>query len=167
MREHYKLYLNLLAMLILGLSACAVSTQAQSFPVYVSVGPTIYALSGGNSTVVATLAGANFESLAVGPDNADLDAWGNAVHPFLLYACDTANNAIYRLDPTVAGGTLQQVYSGAIPPTITPNCGRFSRPETCTSPIDPERGFIGSAVPRITARTSRSAAARLALPPCR
>jgi len=121
-RERRKFYLNLLALLILSLSTCAVNTSAQSFPVYVSAGPTIYALSGGNSTVVATLAGANFESLAIGPDNTDLGASGNAVHPFLLYACDTANKAIYRLDPTVANVTLQQVYSGA----ITPNCGRFS-----------------------------------------
>jgi hypothetical protein len=121
-RERYSFCLKILVLLIFGLSKCAVSTQAQSFPVYVSAGPTIYALNGGNSTVVATVAGANFESLAVGPDNADLDAWGNAVHPFLVYACDTANKAIYRLDPTVASVTLQQVYSGAIPP----NCGRFS-----------------------------------------
>ena len=107
---------------ILSLSACAVSTRAQSFPVYVSAGSTIYALSGGSSTIVSTLAGANFESLSIGPDNADLDAWGNAVHPFVLYACDTANKAIYRVDPTAAPVSLQRIYSGA----ITPNCGRFS-----------------------------------------
>ena len=63
-RERRKFYRNLLALLILSLSTCAVNTSAQSFPVYVSAGPTIYALRGGNSTVVATLAGANFESLA-------------------------------------------------------------------------------------------------------
>jgi hypothetical protein len=117
-----RLYLNLMVLFILGLSVCVVGTRAQSFPVYVSAGPTIYALSGGNSTIVATLAGANFESLTVGPDNADLDAWGNAQHPFVLYACDTANKAIYRLDPTAATVALQRIYSGA----ITPNCGRFS-----------------------------------------
>jgi hypothetical protein len=122
MRQRYKCFVNVLALLMLGLSTCAVSTRAQSFPVYVSAGPTIYSLSRGSSTVVTTLAGANFESLMVGPDNADLDAWGNAQHPFVLYACDTANKAIYRLDPTAATVALQRVYSGM----ITPNCGRFS-----------------------------------------
>src|SRR5438876_10661104 len=97
-RERRNFCLSILALLIFSLSTCAASTRAQSFPVYVSAGPTIYALSGGSSTVVATLAGANFESLAVGPDNADLTS-GKADHPFLLYACDTANTAIYRLDP--------------------------------------------------------------------
>jgi hypothetical protein len=121
-RERRNFCLSILALLILGLSICAVNASAQSFPVYVSAGPTIYALSGGSSTVVATLAGANFESLSVGPDNAELDVDGNAQHPFVLYACDTANNAIWRLDPTAVPVALQRIYSG----TITPNCGRFS-----------------------------------------
>jgi len=75
------------------------------------------------------VSGANFESLAVGPDNYDTDGSGNALHPFLLYACDTTNKIIYRFDPTTLDLippqplVRQQVYSPGNP-AITPVCGR-------------------------------------------
>lgn len=110
---------------VLSLSIFTASSLAQSFPVYVSAGPTIYAIKNGNASVVATQSGANFESLAVGPDSADLDGAGNAQHPFLLYACDTANNAIYRLDPAAPAIGPQLVFSDPMGP-LTPECARFS-----------------------------------------
>src|SRR5260221_8756200 len=67
----------------LALSVLSVGAEAQSPSVYVSGGTTIYTLSGGSLTPIFTLAEANFESLAGGPDNADLDAGGNAQHPFM------------------------------------------------------------------------------------
>jgi hypothetical protein len=96
--------------------------RAQSNTVYLSGGATLYTASGGTITALPTVTSppANFESLAFGPDNADLDTLGNAQHPSLLYACDTANGRIYRLDPATPT-VVQQVYSAV---GTMPVCGR-------------------------------------------
>jgi hypothetical protein len=107
---------------VLFLTVLCASASGQAVPVYVSGGSNIYKISGGTASLVLTVSGANFESLAIGPDNADTDLSGNASHPVLLYACDTANNKIYRFDPATPSVT-QLVYSGG-PPIITPVCGR-------------------------------------------
>jgi hypothetical protein len=108
---------------VLFLTVLCTAAWGQSVPVYVSGGSNIYKIIGGTDSLVLSMSGANFESLAVGPDNADTDPSGNAAHPFLLYACDTVNNKIYRFDPTAALPIKQLVYSGGTP-VITPVCGR-------------------------------------------
>jgi hypothetical protein len=100
------------------LALCAGAAWGQAVPVYVSGGQNIYTVSAGSATTLLTVSGANFESLAIGPDNADT-VGGNASHLALLYACDSANNRIYRLDPATPT-VVQQVYSGGIKPL----CGR-------------------------------------------
>lgn len=116
----------------LALSMFSASAMGQSAPpVYVSGGTTIYQyqLKNGKGTLAAilTVSGANFESLAVGPDNADLDSDGNPAHQTLVYACDTANKQIVRFDPTltapIPSSKVQQVYSGSSG-SIIPVCGR-------------------------------------------
>ncbi len=112
------------------LTICADAAWGQTVPVYVSGGQNIYKVSGGTVTTVLTVSGANFESLAIGPDNVDKSLDGlNADHPFLLYACDTAGNTIIRFDPTATGTPTtiprQQVYSGGTV-GIPPECGRSS-----------------------------------------
>jgi hypothetical protein len=104
------------------LLAFSLTAYAQVVPspptVYVSGGPNIYSVTVATGAVKAIFTspnGANFESLAIGPDNAD------AAHPFLLYACDTATNSIIRLDPTAAAIAAQSVASGLAFP---PMCGR-------------------------------------------
>jgi hypothetical protein len=87
--------------------------------VYVSGGTTIYSVANGTATLIFTSPNnnSNFESLAIGPDNVDTDAAGNAAHPYLLYACDTGTNSIIRFDPTAAVIAAQSVASGlAFPP---------------------------------------------------
>jgi len=108
----------------LALSVLSPAAQAQNPAVYVSGGASIYKLSGGSLVSIFTLSGANFESLAGGPDNAveDLDAAGNPLHPFMLYACDTTGRQIIRFDPTAAAISTQRVYSGA----KVPECGRIT-----------------------------------------
>jgi hypothetical protein len=108
----------------LALSMLSAGAQAQPPSVYVSGGSSIYKLSGTSLISILTVSGANFESLAGGPDNVDLDAAGNAAHPFLLYACDTARKQIVRFDPTATPPIrmTQTVYAGL----IEPECGRFT-----------------------------------------
>jgi hypothetical protein len=77
----------------------------------------------GGFNLILTVPTANFESLAIGPDNAETDPAGNAAHPFLLYACDTAGKTIIRFDPTAATIATQSVTPTL---TITPICGRSS-----------------------------------------
>jgi hypothetical protein len=115
---------SLMAVLALVLVLCVLSpvAQAQNPAVYVSGGASIYKLSGGSLVSIFTLSGANFESLAGGPDNVDLDAAGNPSHAFMLYACDTAGKQIIRFDPKAAAISTQVVYSGA----IAPECGRIT-----------------------------------------
>jgi hypothetical protein len=94
-------------------------------PVYVSGGNSIYrvTVATGTATLIFTSPNnsSNFESLAIGPDNIDTDAAGNAAHPYLLYACDTGTNSVIRFDPTIAGSVIQSVTSTL---AITPVCGR-------------------------------------------
>jgi hypothetical protein len=91
---------------------------------YVSGGTFIYKVSGASVSVVLNQAGANFESLAIGPDWADKDAAGNAAHPFLLYACDTARHLVIRFDPANAA-TIDTIYNNGVA-GLTPVCGRSS-----------------------------------------
>jgi hypothetical protein len=73
--------------------------------------------------------GPYFSSLAVGPDNVDEDGFGNALYPFLIYACDNHTNTMIRFarpasPVTTTNPTVEQVYNGS--PAITPVCGRFT-----------------------------------------
>jgi hypothetical protein len=97
---------------------------AQSDTVYVSGGATIYAVSGGSASAIVTVSGANFESIAVGPDPNinNVDSAGNASHPFLIYACDTANNKIIRFDPA-SPSPYETIYNNTIN-GLVPECGR-------------------------------------------
>lgn len=115
----------LVPVMVLGLVLGLFATQA-SAQVFVSGGPTIYKQNGAGFTAVVTVANANFESLAIGPDNADTDANGNAVYPFLLYACDTALNQVIRINASAAAPTVQTVASGLAFPPI---CGRSTATE--------------------------------------
>ena len=130
-------------LLLLSLSLTAYSQVLPSPPTaYVSSGPTIYKVTVATGTVTpiftspnSGLHPANFESVAIGPDNAFTDTdgscgldCGNAAHPYLLYACDTSAapsptaNSIIRFDPTAALPiTAQTVASGLAFPPI---CGR-------------------------------------------
>ena len=104
-----------------------VATGASAQTVYVSGGANIYAVTNGTATVIYSNANANFESLAIGPDNVDTDNFGNAAHAFLLYACDPAGNII-RLDPAQFNAadptktSFQSVANGGL--GIAPVCGR-------------------------------------------
>jgi hypothetical protein len=93
--------------------------------VYVSGGTTIYSVTvaSGTATLIVTSPNnsSNFESLAIGPDNVDTDAAGNAAHPYLLYACDTGTNSIIRFDPSAVPITPQTVASGL---SFPPICAR-------------------------------------------
>ena len=66
--------------------------------VYVSGGPIIYTVANGTISPIFTSnnPNANFESLAIGPDNAtvDVDGGGNAKYAYFLYACDPAGTII-------------------------------------------------------------------------
>jgi hypothetical protein len=96
--------------------------------VFASGGPFIYEASGGTLTLIFTApssdSGTNFESLAVGPDYAEVDSFGNALHPFLIYACDTKGNTIVRLDPANTSN-VETVYNNSVA-GLVPVCGRFS-----------------------------------------
>lgn len=91
---------------------------------YVSGGPFIYVVNGGTASVIFNRAGSNFQSLSIGPDYVDKDGAGNAAHPFLLYACDTAMNQVIRFDPANSA-VVDVVYNGAIA-GLSPVCGRSS-----------------------------------------
>ncbi len=119
-----------LAVAVFGLALSLFSTQASAQfltsppPVYVSGGNNIYSVSGGviNTPALVSVLGANFESLAIGPANVDVDAATNAKYAFFLYACDPAGTIIRiaffpastpNTLPTVAG--TETVYSGSVP----------------------------------------------------
>jgi hypothetical protein len=97
-------------------------TWGQPIPVYVSGGPFIYQVNGSSLTTILKKAGSNFASLAIGPDNVDLDAHGNALHPFLIYACDIKTNTIIRFDPSNPS-VRDTVYNASVS-GLTPVCGR-------------------------------------------
>ncbi len=128
----------ILCVLLLCSSAFGSEVGPSPTPVYVSGGPYIYnVLSNGtlakvyDATLITPLdpnggayAGPYYSSLTVGPDYADVDAYGNALYPFLIYACDNHTNTIIRFAPTgTLNPTVEQVYNGS--PAITPVCGRF------------------------------------------
>src|SRR6266404_9419565 len=127
---------SILFLLLLSFGSMAWSPVLPTPPtVYVSGGATIYSVTvaTGTATLIFTSPNnsSNFESIAIGPDNAftDTDIPGNAAHPFLLYACDTALNQVILFDPTAALPiTPQTVASGLAFPPI---CGR----STATSDV--------------------------------
>jgi hypothetical protein len=157
--------LSIVCLLLLSFS---LTTYAQVLPspptVYVSAGTTIYMVTVASGTVTPIFTSpnpnANFESLAIGPDNAftDTDAvcgmdCGNASHPYLLYACDTsAANSIIRFDPTAFDGVhpikAQTVASGLAFPPI---CGR----STATSDVY-VTNKSGPGVYRLTASSTQT-----------
>ena len=123
--------------LILGVFLFCFTTFGQN-PVYVSGGPYIYNVQNGSLVTVydATIitpttdsayTGPYFSSLAIGPDYADVDAFGNALYPFLIYACDNHTNTIIRFAPTgTLNPTTDVVYYGGLESALTPVCGRFT-----------------------------------------
>jgi hypothetical protein len=102
-------------------------------PVYVASGGTIYSVTfPANSPAVVTpifkQANLSFESLAIGPDNVDTDAAGNAMYAYFLYACDPGGTIIRiaflpGANPAVAGN--ETVYSKSMK-GLAPVCGRSS-----------------------------------------
>jgi len=94
--------------------------------VYVSGGNSIYSVTVATGTATLIFSSpnnsSNFESLAIGPDNIDTDAAGNAAHPYLLYACDTGTNSVIRFDPTAALPITPQTVASGL--TFPPICAR-------------------------------------------
>jgi hypothetical protein len=123
--------------LILAVFLFCFTTFGQN-PVYVSGGPYIYNVQGGSlvtvydatkitPTTTNAYTGPYFSSLAIGPDYADVDAFGNALYPFLIYACDNNTNTIIRFAPTgILNPTTDVVYNGGPQSALKPVCGRFS-----------------------------------------
>ncbi len=110
---------------------CTVGLWAQGAPqVFVSTGTAgnIYSLNTATSTftLLVSTAGADYEGLVVAPHNAAQDLPLNdpaGTTHFLVYACDTANNSIWRFDPS-APATLEKIYAGG---TLQhPQCGRIT-----------------------------------------
>jgi hypothetical protein len=128
---------SIICLLLLSFSLTAYAQVLPSTPtVYVSGGPTIYMETGSTFTSIFTSPNpnANFESLAIGPDNAfptDTDANGNAKYAYFLYACDPAGTIIriaFAPAPTPNPPTFvgtETVYSGSVP-GLAPVCGRSS-----------------------------------------
>jgi hypothetical protein len=127
---------SILFLLLLSFGSMAWSQVLPTPPtVYVSGGATIYSVTVATGAVTpvftSTNASSNFESIAIGPDNAftDTDIPGNAAHPFLLYACDTALNQVIRFDPTAALPITPQTVASVL--AFPPICGR----STATSDV--------------------------------
>jgi hypothetical protein len=112
------------ALLVLVFSVIRGAAGGQPLPVYVSGGPFIYQVSGTSVSTILKKSGSNFATLAIGPDSVDLDAHGNALHPFLIYACDIKTNTIIRFDPSNPS-FRDTVYNNTVP-GLSPVCGRFS-----------------------------------------
>jgi hypothetical protein len=120
---NYMKNLALIGVCLVIATAFAATASAQSDTVYVSGGANIYKVSGGTATAIVTVSGANFESIAIGPDNVSVDpTTGNSAHPFLIYACDTSANKIIRFDPA-SPSPYQTVYAGSVS-GLVPECGR-------------------------------------------
>jgi hypothetical protein len=121
------------------LATLALAFVAHAQTVYVSGGSNIYVSVNGvlAPNPVFTATGANFESLAIGPDNnvdVDTDGFGNEKYAYFLYACDTAGNRVLRFAflpnaptvPVTTGvGLFETAYDGRMP-VIVPVCGRSS-----------------------------------------
>src|SRR5262249_53434251 len=128
------------AILCLFLLSFSLTTYPQVLPkspaVYVSGGPTIYTLENGTINPLFIKSGANFESLAIGPDNVDVDsvAAGNAKYAYFLYACDPAGTiiriaflpALTQDTPPTVVAPAETVYSGGVAGLTAPVCGRSS-----------------------------------------
>jgi hypothetical protein len=93
-----------------------------SSTVYFSTGSgsssVIYSLNTANGalTALVSTSSADYEGLVVLPDN-------TGQHPYLVYACDTANSRVVRFDPSAAAPiTPEVIYSGGL--LTHPQCGR-------------------------------------------
>jgi hypothetical protein len=80
----------------------------------------------GQVTLLLSTAGANYQGLVVGPDNAPADNTGNSPITYLLYACDVngVNGYIVRFNPNNPpnqNGPMDTVYTGS-----AVQCGRFT-----------------------------------------
>lgn len=101
---------------------------AGSSVVYVSsgTGGTILSVNT-NTGVVTTLittAGADYEGLAIGPNNDPSNVGGSPA--YYLYACDPTHNKIIRFDPNnVAAPEVVYAGNGAPGTLQQPQCGRF------------------------------------------
>lgn len=140
------------------LLAAPVWAQVPVNPVYVSGGPFIYQVTAGGLVKVydATIGGAPltdsayagpyFSSLAIGPDGVNKDAHGNALYPFLVYACDDKTNTIIRFAPggavTSSNPPHEQVGTTSFPPA----CGRST--STGDFYVTDESGGSGTTVYR-------------------
>ncbi len=110
---------------------CTVGLWAQGAPqVFVSTGTAgrIYSINTltNTTTLMVSTSGADYEGLVVAPHNAAADLPvtdpAGTTH-YLVYACDTANNNIWRFDPN-APATLEKIYAGG---TLQhPQCGRIT-----------------------------------------
>jgi hypothetical protein len=111
--------------------------QAPQYPVYVSGGPYIYNVQNGSLVKVydATIGGPSitgsaydgpyFSSISIGPDNVDGDNTnGNAVYPFLIYACDDKTDTIIRFAPGGAVSTQNPASQLVAKTGFRPVCGR-------------------------------------------
>lgn len=133
----------ILAVLLFCANAFGATTSPTPTPVYVSGGPFIYNVMSDGSLVKvydATIGGVAltgnpytgpyYSSLTVGPDNVDLGTFGNALYPFLIYACDNNTNTIIRFAPagavTTTNPQVDVVYNGGPSSAIKPVCGRFT-----------------------------------------
>ena len=98
--------------------------------VFVSTGAAgpIYSIDTATSTVspLITNPGADFEGMVVAPYNVGQTSTDESTH-YLVYVCDTANNRVWRFDPTsaVPQNTLEKIYdnNGAL---SGPQCGRIT-----------------------------------------
>lgn len=114
--------------------------QVQSGPVYVSGGPYVYNVLSDNSlqkvydaTLITPLGetddpypGPHYSSLAIGPDNVDVGANGNAEYPFVVYACDDHTNTILRFVPNGAVTDSNPAAEILSTGNIAPSCGRIT-----------------------------------------
>lgn len=108
------------------LCLCCTAMWAQGAPqVFVSTGTAgnIYSINTatGASTLLVSTPGADYEGMVVAPNNVGQPLSDTSTH-YLIYVCETANDAIVRFDPSVPG-TLDTVYSGG---NLHPQCGRIT-----------------------------------------
>ncbi len=107
---------------------CCAGLWAQGAPqVFVSTGTAgpIYSIDTASGTVSSLIAnpGADFEGMVVAPYNVGQSNTDESTH-YLVYVCDTANNKVWRFDPSNPAG-LEKIYdnNGAL---TKPQCGRIT-----------------------------------------